>query len=192
MAILINNILAPRTQAARRRPPFHRWLMVLIAAVATAGASQQPSLEYQVKASYIYNLIQFIDWPQAADTPQIGDFTICVFGANRFGVTLDQLQGKKVKGRLIAVRYPRRIEDTAACQVVFISSSQRWRQGEVIAAVSGSGVLTIGEMPGFIEDGGIINFIKIGDKIRFEINNSAARRAQLSISAQLLNLASRR
>ena len=47
----------------------------------------------------------------------------------------------------------------------------------------------VAEVPGFARSGGIINFTIKEDKVRFEINPAAAQRANLTISSQLLRLA---
>lgn len=167
-------------------------VVVLILGGNPAGANELPSLEYQVKASYIYNLVQFVTWPQDGEDAQSGHLSICVLGANRFGTALDLLNDRKASGRTISVRYISDSNGAVGCQVVFVSSSQTRHELEIVASVAGPGVLTIGETPDFIEHGGIINFIKIDDKIRFEINDKVARQAGLHISAQLLNLAIRK
>jgi hypothetical protein len=50
-------------------------------------------------------------------------------------------------------------------------------------------VLTVGESPDFLRQGGIINFVLEDGKVRFEINQDAATQADLRISSRLLRLA---
>ena len=50
-------------------------------------------------------------------------------------------------------------------------------------------MLTVGEMPHFVQSGGAVNFILEGNKVRFEINTDAAARARLKLSSKLLALA---
>ena len=50
-------------------------------------------------------------------------------------------------------------------------------------------VLTIGESPDFLREGGIINLLLVGRRVRFEVNPDAAARAGLRLSSQLLQLA---
>jgi hypothetical protein len=49
----------------------------------------------------------------------------------------------------------------------------------------------VGEMPGFLEAGGIMNFLMEDNKVRFEVNAAAAKHAKLKIRSQLLRLAKR-
>jgi hypothetical protein len=50
-------------------------------------------------------------------------------------------------------------------------------------------ILTVGEKKGFASRGGMINFIVVENKVRFEINPHAVETAALKISSQLLKLA---
>ena len=158
--------------------------VLLICFAGTARAA--PSLEYQVKASYIYNLTQFIEWPEHAPGDE---FQICVYGPHRFGDALDTLEGNRVGDRPLTVRYLRDIRHASSCQVLFITLNEAPRTSRLLQAVPATGLLTIGETPDFTDRGGVIGLIKIGGKVKFEINEAAAERAGLAISAQLLRLA---
>ena len=94
------------------------------------------------------------------------------------------LRDKKV----IARRFSR-IEDTVGCHILFIGSSEKNRLGEILLALKGQNVLTVGDTPGFAERGAMINFRIEDSKVRFEINVDAAERAGLSVSSNLLKLA---
>jgi len=60
---------------------------------------------------------------------------------------------------------------------------------EILKAMSGSSILTIGETEGFLKSGGIINFVTEKKKLKFDINLIAAEKAKLKFRAQLLKLA---
>ena len=77
------------------------------------------------------------------------------------------------------------------CHILFVSTSEKPRLTQILGGLKGSSVLTVGEMDRFTESGGMINFVKVGTKIRFQINNEAAANAKLKISSKLLNLALR-
>jgi hypothetical protein len=163
-------------------------VVALLAPVA-ASAESAPTLEYQVKASYIYNLIQFIQWP--ADS--IGDeFQICVFGEHRFGDALDALEGNRLAGRPLKVRYLGDVREANTCHVLYFTEALAHRTPSLLGAASAPGLLTIGETREFTAQGGVIGLIKVGGKVKFEINEAAAQSAGLTISAQLLRLAIRR
>ena len=81
--------------------------------------------------------------------------------------------------------------DAINCHILFISGSEKGRLPQILKQLNGRNVLTVGEMPGFTETGGMINFVLEGTKIRFQINNEAANSAGLKISSKLLNLSVR-
>ncbi len=140
----------------------------------------QTASEYDLKAAYLYNFVQFIKWPAG------GSGTIGVLGDDPFGGKLETaLQGK------LNVKRSRRPEDLRGCKVVFIANSERGSVAGILASLAGTNVLTVGECEGFVRQGGIIGFTMEGEKVRFEINTRAAQRGGLAISSRLLKLASR-
>lgn len=154
--------------------------------VAVVVAAPVPApLEYQVKASYLYNFMRFVSWPEQG-LPRDGTFNLCVVGATRFGSGLDVLAGEPVDGRSIAVHKLASVADarSARCQLLFAPGVD-WGS----PVINERGLLTVGETPGFLERGGIINLVEVQGRIRFEINLEAAKRAGLTMSSRLLRLA---
>lgn len=162
--------------------------LVVLALWALVTHSQPVALEYQVKASYLYNFIQFIAWPKEVFGND-GKFNLCVVGAERFGKALDAFAGERVEGREIAVRRMDRDAPARAarCHLLFIGGVEA--DAGPADALGEHGVLTIGETPGFLQRGGVINLIEVRGRIRFEINQQAARQAGLVISSRILSLA---
>lgn len=164
--------------------------VLALVAGALAAQAQAPPLEYQVKASYLYNFVRFITWPEDVFARD-NHFNLCVVGAERFGGALDAIPGERVEGREIAIR---RIKDvtqarSARCHLLFIAADGQGMRPDTAGA---RGMLTVGETPGFLEQGGVINLIDAHGRIRFEINQQAARDAGLTISSRLLSLAQKR
>jgi hypothetical protein len=143
--------------------------------------------EYQVKAAFLYNFVKFVEWP--VNSPQTGPLVICVLGKDPFDGELERAtEGKTVNGRPLIVR---RLNDPAAvrsCQVLFVSSSELGRMPEVMRKLAGLSVLTVSDIDGFSDLGGIITFLMDGQRVRFRINQGAAERASLRISSKLLQL----
>ena len=155
--------------------------LVLVAAIAALG--QAVSLEYRVKAAYLFNFARFVDWPADA---QNGPLTICVAGRAVFGDVLEEtLRGEMVNGRAVTTRVL--LEPQPGCHILFVPRGAA--ATAYIRAAQGRPVLTVGETPDFIALGGIANFILEGNNVRFEINAGAADRAGLRISSRLLRLA---
>jgi hypothetical protein len=155
--------------------------LVLLLAAASAALSQESSLEYRVKAVYLFNFVKFVEWPAPADT---GPVIICVAGRNPFGGVLEEtLKGEVVKERPLTSRVI--LEPDPGCHVLFVP---RGAGSAFLGAARGSAMLTVGETPGFLSQGGIINFIVEEGKVRFEIDPKAAERADLHISSHLLRM----
>ena len=97
--------------------------------------------------------------------------------------------GQRINGREFQVRRFQSVADAGRCQIVFISSSERDRLREILIRLQGKPVLTVGDMRGFCESGGIVNLKLIDSAIRLEINQAAGQRVGLRFSYKLLRLA---
>lgn len=181
-----------------------------MAAIAQkAGADSTSSREYQVKAAFLYNFLQFVDWPEEKPADGNKPITIGILGKDPFGDAFEPIKGKKVKGRSVIIKRfksfeemkkstekdkpesEQKIEMLTKCHLLFICSSEQKDLKEIINLVKDYDVLTVGEMNGFLESGGIINCFVEEKKIRFEINLTAAERAELKMRSKLLRLAKR-
>lgn len=166
---------------------------LLFAAAGGMRALAQPGppvpSEYAVKAAFLYNFAKFVEWPaEAFEGPQAA-VTFCILGEDPFAGELERvIAGKMVRGRPVAIRYFPRPEGLERCRILFVSSSERDRFGEILVAVR-RGILTVGEDERFARAGGIINFTLRNSRIRFQIDQGAAARAGLAISSRLLELA---
>ena len=178
--------------------PAVSWLLIAgllhtsgVAFSAPAKESSPPS-EYEVKAAFLYNFTKFIRWPEQAFSGATDPFVIVAFGEDRFGEALDQtFENKKVNGRSFMIRRVKNLSELKPCHMLFIGSSEKRHVSEALKAVSGQNVLTVSEMDRFIQSGGMVNFFMEGNKVRFEINDQAAKNAGLRISSKLLSLAKR-
>ena len=149
----------------------------------------QPT-EYQIKAAFIYNFARFVDWPTQAFPDAASPMTVGMLGENAFGDSLQgAINGKTIKGHALQFKQLDSLADATNCQVLFISASEKSRLSKILARLQGTSVLTVSETDGFIEGGGMINLKIVDQKVRFEINNDAAKKAGLTISSKLLSLA---
>ena len=163
---------------------------LLLADSLNAYGQSAPSREYQVKAVFLFNFTQFVDWPPAAFPEDTASLVIGVLGDDPFGPYLDEIvRGEQVNNRHLTVRRYRRPEDIGACQVLFISRSEDRNLGKVLTAVKGSDVLTVSDADAFASRGGMIQLATEKGKIRLKINVDAARASSLTISSKLLRSA---
>lgn len=172
------------------RARFIEILCMGLTAFGLAAPSQAPALEYQVKTSYLYNFMQFVVWPKDV-FDEGGKFNLCVIAGAPYDSALDTLVSARVDNHEIAVH---RFDHPAQagrvrCHLLFIARDKF--DSAPITLTAEHGVLTVGDVPGFLERGGIINLVEVRGKIRFEINQQAAQRAGLTISSKLLDLSMR-
>jgi hypothetical protein len=166
-------------------------LLILIPLLpAVEGRAQDSLSEYQVKAAYLVNFLKFVDWPEDAFGDPLAPIVIGVVGDDPFGVALPEVVvGKTVQGRDLVIRIYHTGEDLRGAHLLFISASERKRLPTILSALRGSSVLTVGDTEGFLESGGMIEFVPENNRVRFAINVEAANRAHLKMSSKLLSLA---
>jgi hypothetical protein len=75
------------------------------------------------------------------------------------------------------------------CQILFISSSEANRLSKIIEALNKNAVLTVSDIPQFSQRQGMIQFVMEENRIRFEVNLTATQRAGLTLSSELLKVA---
>ncbi|HXO95046.1 MAG TPA: YfiR family protein [Chthoniobacterales bacterium] len=166
--------------------------MVILPSLGFEAHAQESSVssEYLIKAGFIYNFANLVQWPSNAFTQPDSPIVIGILGEDPFGTVLDRvLAGKKVNGRIFLVKRLKSVPDLKECHIVFVSSSEIAHLAEAIHLVKGMPILTIGEIPGFARRGGIINLFLEDNKVHFEVNVEAAKEADLNISSRLLALA---
>jgi hypothetical protein len=164
-------------------------LMSVLCGANSLWAQAPHAEESQVKAAFLYNFGKFVKWPNG-EIPQ--SFTICVLGKDPFGPELDSIvSGELVDGKPVAVRRIGGIQDAVGCRILFISTSEQNRLGLILSAVSKMPVLTVSDIPDFIERGGIIQFVLVNGRVRFDVNLGSAEYSGLGMSSELLKVAQR-
>ena len=184
-AWLTPDMMAPNVSRIRKKIPLRRIVRLLALGACWGltlggGRTRAESLEapeYDLKAGYIAKFPDFVKWPAGA-----GAVTVGVLGEDPFGASLDAV---------IKVKRSKRLDDLKGCQIIFISKSERGNVPGIVAALAGTGIMTVSDMEGFVKMGGVLGFVTDGGKVRFEINQAAAKRAGVEISSRLLKLAIR-
>lgn len=143
--------------------------------------------ERTMKAAYLYNFALFAQWPSLPDT----DFQFCVLGTTPIDTELGQLKGKRVQNGLpIAMRWIMPGDPLTSCQVLYVDDRNRRTLDSLLQQLAVSPVLTITDAAGFADRGIMIEMRRQDQRLVFDINLGAARRAHLDFSARLLKLAS--
>ncbi len=173
-------------------PSFTRITRAAIAAalLMPVPASAQDVTEPALKAAFIYNFAKFTEWP--ADVVPAGEpFVMCVLGDAAVGEALERaVKGRDLGGRThgrVAVGVAERPQ--RGCHVLYVSGVTAGQAAQLVAGLRDAPVLTISDVEGFTELGGIAQFFFEHGQLRFSVHLESAKRARLQISSRLLALA---
>ena len=169
------------------------WILTSAVLLGTPGiltAQSGQVSEYELKAVFLFNFVQFVEWPPEAFSGAQAPLVIGVMGDDPFGRVLDEtVSGETVRQRPLQIRRYRGIDEITTCHLLFISESEAEQLDEILAALKDRSILTVSDDESFTRRGGVIRFVVDRSKIRFQINLEAAQAARLTVSSKLLRLA---
>ncbi len=164
-------------------------LLLLAGSGVPTVAQAAHSDEDRIKAAVVSKITQFVDWPTTALAGR-KSIDVCVAEPDRFGSDLAELAaGERVKGRDLAVRVVSTSRDLDNCQLLFVPGRVHSGKHPLLESAESLPILTVGDYPTFMDDGGIVQLRMVGGRVRFDINLVAARQAGIQVSSQLLRLA---
>ena len=164
-------------------------LPILYGGEATVAYADDKGREYKLKAAFLLNFSKFTTWPKEAFSTPGQTFDFCVVGENPFGTALDGLESKKVGARNVRLLNAQSIAEVETCHVLFVSKSEQGNLGQLKQITEGQPVITVSDIKGFSQEGGIFEFITRAGRLSFIVNNKQAIKRGLQINASLLNLA---
>lgn len=165
-------------------------LFLLLLLFTTRTEAAEPSREYQVKAAFLFNFAQFVEWPTETFADKESPLIIGIYGADPFGSFLDEtVRDEVVRGRQITVKRCQKLSEVKSCHILFISQSEAAELNRILEEVKGKPVLTVSDISGAGQHGVMIRFTTEQNRVRFHINNEAAREVGLSVSSKLLRAA---
>jgi len=143
-----------------------------------------------VKAAYLFNFPQFIEWPFERYYSPSSPFVIGVLGDDQvFAELVHSMSRKTIRGRDLRIRRFAPDQGFRDCHLLYIGISQRNQLEDVLRRLRGAPVLTVGDSADFVKAGGVIRLFVDKNRLRFEINTDAAARAGLRVSSKLLSVA---
>lgn len=152
------------------------------------AAAQDRSLEYTVKAAFLYRFGSFVDWPAGTFAGPRAPVQICLVGHDPFGTSLDAvIAGQTINARPIALRRIGSISRTSGCHIAYLGGGPDQSVAAAMRAVSDAPVLTVAEAGA--GERAAVQFVLRANRVRFQIDQAAAAKARLTISSKLLNLA---
>jgi hypothetical protein len=191
MAVLT---IVARTPARRRvRGAVRIWsavcTLVLLGGL-DLSAQTAASPEYQIKAVFLFNFVQFVEWPRPAFAGANTPLVIGVLGEDPFGTYLDEtVRNETVNNRPLEVHRYRQIDEITTCHILFISRSETNRLAQILAGLKDRSILIVGDGDDFVRRGGMIRLATAQNKIRLSINVEAAKAVGLTLSSRLLRSA---
>lgn len=167
---------------------FCAWTLAwtLLLAPPTARAET----EDQIKAAFLFNFARYVEWPVETFETRNQAIRICMVGETDFAAVVARtVSGKNVADRPLAVDVLSDLSRVTGCHILYVGSGVEVSAGDLATSVESGSVFTVSDRDGFAADGGVANFIRMENKVRFEINPTAAKRAGLKVSSRLLRLA---
>jgi hypothetical protein len=165
------------------------WAGVLVV-TSTLALGQDRSLEYAVKATYIYKFVPFVQWPVEAFESPATPVSLCVLANDTVSTLVDEaVRGRTVDGRAIVVQHVSTPLRNARCHILYVASGRAATLAQALESVRGRPVLTVAdEAPGDVP-GLVINLVTLRGRVRFEVDQRAAAENGLEVSSKLLALA---
>lgn len=149
--------------------------------------ARQPGKDDNIKAAFIYNFTKYVEWP---GIEEIDNFEITIWGHSNLTVPLRNLAGmRKAAGKTIAVRNITELDELEDCQILVIASGEDLDQEKIFSKIEGKNTLLVGDTEGFARKGITVNFVKVGTKLKFELNAESLNKSGLKMSSHLMKLA---
>lgn len=162
------------------------FLLGIVFPGCASGQPRKPS-QYDVQAVYLYDFAHFVRWPASAAE---GKLDFCIAGQSFYVDALTRIAaGETIEGRSIGVRSVQRPEDETGCGILFIGAMAKDHLDSLLAASTGKPVLTVSDIPGFLDHGGMIQFLLINNRVRFAVDLQPVQRSGISLSSELLKVA---
>ncbi|MEO8147467.1 MAG: YfiR family protein [Bacteroidia bacterium] len=153
-------------------------------------AQTNPSIEYRVKAIFLFNFTRFIDWPDSSFGTKDAPLVIGIIGEDPFGAYLDEtVAGEKCGTHSILIQHYTEVTEINSCHILYINLSDPAQIKTILNTLAGRSILTVNDNPDFPRWGGMVRFFTENNKLRLQINAATTKAAQLNISSKLLGVA---
>jgi hypothetical protein len=159
------------------------WISCFLCSSTVFGA--QSADIYSLKAALVYNFAKFTKWPNNTINENL---SVCYFN-DLYKSSMERLSGKKVSKYFISINKIENIVDVDQCHLIYIDRSMRDVLNRLFLKVKGKSILTVSDISGFYDEGGMIEVTVKENKIRFLINLNPVNESKIVLSSQLLKLA---
>jgi uncharacterized protein DUF4154 len=163
--------------------------IALALALLRQDVYSQPSgpSQVDVEAVYLFNFAKFVRWPAGHDGEPL---IICIAGEKAHVESATRVvAGERIGTHPLAVRSVQHSEEVTDCNILFVGTSAKSRLEGLLNAAAREPMLTVSDLPGFLELGGMINLLVLNNRVRFAVNMGAVEKSGLSLSSELLKVA---
>lgn len=162
--------------------------LILIQLQARADSGGEAAA--QIKAQFVYNFANYVEWPETAFASPQSSMKICLYGQVDFSRYLTAFEGVIIGARPLAILVSSNVEDIKeGCHILFVGDQQRLELPTLWQNINYVYVLSVSEREGFSDNGGIINILRTKDRVQFDVNISNALNNGLFLDSDLLSLA---
>jgi hypothetical protein len=148
-------------------------------------AQANPSM---VEAAFLRNFARYVTWPANAFTADRSPWSICILGSDPFGGVLEKtFHGRTEQGRTFEIFRAEVLDELPPCQIIFVAYKDAAKRRAALAGLKNRPVLTVGDAPGFLREGGIIRF-QVSDRVEMGVNLDQARSVSLKIQTKMLEV----
>lgn len=167
-----------------------RWLLLVLVMVGAARADVPPATSAtRLEAAFLRNFVHYLSWPATAFADDKTPWRICILGDDAFAdVVAETLRDRAEQGRSFVVVRGETPEGLRSCHVAFIAHREAEVRRRLLATAAGRPVLTVGDAPSFLEEGGVIRF-HIAEHVNFGVNLDQAERSTLKVPTKVLEVA---
>lgn len=179
-----------------RPPAYWSWivwvlsLVLLMVSVPAQVHGQESAVENpnKVKAAFLRNFAHYVTWPGSAFPDSRSPWRVCILGRDPFGDTLEKtFLGRTEQDRSFEVHRGDALQRLPTCQIVFLAFDDPVVRRAILSELKGKPVLTVGDTPEFLREGGVIRF-QVEDRVRLSINLDQARAASLAVQTRMLEV----
>lgn len=166
----------------------HVLLLIWSLPVLAVGQDFAKAKTTSVEAAFLRNFAHYVSWPAEVFADEHSPWHICVLGKDPFGDVLEEtFKGHTEQGRPFAILRSDSLAELGQCQILFVAYEVSASRRAALAKLKDRPVLTVGNAPGFLQEGGIIRF-QVADYVEMSINLDQARAASLRIQTKMLEV----
>ncbi|WP_230874803.1 YfiR family protein [Methylomonas sp. LL1] len=166
------------------------WIIVLPSLLLLSGLAAGQENPAKIKAAFLRNFAHYVSWPSNAFLDGASPWHVGILGPDPFGDVLDTtFEGRAEQGRPFKIFRADRLEELPPCQIVFVAYQDAGKRRAALAVLKDRPVLTVGDAPEFLGEGGVIRF-QVGERVSMSVNLDQARAVLLTIQTKMLEVAS--